>query len=73
MCSKIPDKLPEIENLHVALRAVGFSIDYKNADLITRVVKKLNEKLGKTCLDEILAIRCKCADEWDSYEKNLKK
>ncbi len=54
--------------LDLALRSCGMGMDYKHADLIITVQKRLKEKGGDFALSDAAEIQTEWEEKWIRYE-----
>jgi len=66
---KMTDRVIEVESLRMVLSMCELGVSYTQADLINRVVKKLQAKPNLTIKDA-LKILTQWKSKWEEYSKN---
>lgn len=71
---EIKDRKEEIEHLRMALNMCEVGVGYTQADLILRVLKRLDKLKGEFSISNAVEIHHKHKQEWQTYfEEKYKK
>lgn len=70
---EIKDRITEVEYLRMALNLCELPINYEHADLIVKVVAKLEKTQGDFTLQDGVNMHHKWKNKWQEYYKNKEK
>lgn len=61
------DREESINAVHLALRAVGFNVDYQLSDLIKSTIDAVNESGLELTIQDVAKIQVANERKWDKY------